>query len=156
MYPSAGCWVENEKTPSMRVTHSHRRHFVCTIRILLRLSCLHGVISKDSFNVINRQKRFCKKVGKTPLSKTPFFGANPTANPTGFFGCFILPQKVRKTPDFLSKSGVLLVVSRVMRKIDSGIWQKSITGGGLTAPWLLHKRAGRKGSRAAVRRSSCP
>ena len=58
-------------------------------RILLRLSCLHGVISKDSFNLINRQKRFCKKVGKTPLSKTPFFGANPTANPTGFFGCFI-------------------------------------------------------------------
>ena len=41
------------------------------------------------------------------------------------------------------------VVSRVMRKIDSVIWQKSITGGGLTAPWLLHKRAGRKGSRAA-------
>lgn len=28
------------------------------------------------------------------------------------------------------------VMSRVMRKIDFGIWQKSITGGGLTAPWL--------------------
>ena len=26
------------------------------------------------------------------------------------------------------------VVSRFMRKFDSGIWQKSITGGGLTAP----------------------
>lgn len=30
--------------------------------------------------------------------------------------------------------GQELVVSRVMRKIDSDIWQKSITGGGLTAP----------------------
>ena len=37
------------------------------------------------------------------------------------------------------------VVSRVMRKIDSGIWQKSITGGGLTAPWLLVSRLGAKG-----------
>ena len=25
MYPLTGCWVENEKTPSMRVTYSHRR-----------------------------------------------------------------------------------------------------------------------------------
>ena len=31
-------------------------------------------------------------------------------------------------------------MSRVMRKIDFGIWQKSITGGGLTAPWLLFSR----------------
>ena len=38
-----------------------------------------------------------------------------------------------------------LVVSRVMRKIDFGIWQKSITGGGLTAPWLLFSRQGAKG-----------
>ena len=89
----------------MRVTYSHRRHFICTIRILLRLHCLHGVISKDSFNLIYRQKRFCKKVGKTPLSKTPFFGANPTANPTGILNRSVLRQKVRKTPDFLSKSG---------------------------------------------------
>ena len=30
------------------------------------------------------------------------------------------------------------VVSRFMRKFDSGIWQKSITGGGASAPpWLL-------------------
>ena len=39
----------------------------------------------------------------------------------------------------------LLVMSRVMRKIDFGIWQKSITGGGLTAPWLLFSRQGAKG-----------
>ena len=32
-----------------------------------------------------------------------------------------------------------------MRKIDFGIWQKSITGGGLTAPWLLFSRQGAKG-----------
>ena len=32
------------------------------------------------------------------------------------------------------------VMSRVMRKIDFGIWQKSITGGGLTAPWLLFSK----------------
>ena len=38
-----------------------------------------------------------------------------------------------------------VVVSRVMRKIDSGIWQKSITGGGITAPWLLYSRQGAKG-----------
>ena len=37
------------------------------------------------------------------------------------------------------------VMSRVMRKIDFGIWQKSITGGGLTAPWLLFSRQGAKG-----------
>ena len=36
-------------------------------------------------------------------------------------------------------------MSRVMRKIDSGIWQKSITGGGLTAPWLLFSGQGAKG-----------
>ena len=39
----------------------------------------------------------------------------------------------------------LKVMSRVMRKIDFGIWQKSITGGGLTAPWLLFSRQGAKG-----------
>ena len=38
-----------------------------------------------------------------------------------------------------------MVMSRVMRKIDFGIWQKSITGGGLTAPWLLFSRQGAKG-----------
>ena len=38
-----------------------------------------------------------------------------------------------------------LVMSRVMRKIDFGIWQKSITGGGLTALWLLFSRQGAKG-----------
>ena len=37
------------------------------------------------------------------------------------------------------------VMSRVMRKIDFGIWQKSITGGGLTALWLLFSRQGAKG-----------
>lgn len=37
------------------------------------------------------------------------------------------------------------VMSRVMRKIDSGIWQKSIIGGGLTAPWLLFSSQGAKG-----------
>ena len=36
-------------------------------------------------------------------------------------------------------------MSRVMRKIDFGIWQKSITGGGLTALWLLFSRQGAKG-----------
>lgn len=41
------------------------------------------------------------------------------------------------------------VVSGVIRKIDSGLWQKSIAGGRLAAPCLLHKRAGRKESRAA-------
>ena len=40
---------------------------------------------------------------------------------------------------------VYRVMSRVMRKIDFGIWQKSITGGGLTAPWLLFSRQGAKG-----------
>ena len=40
---------------------------------------------------------------------------------------------------------LLWVMSRVMRKIDFGIWQKSITGGGLTAPWLLFSRQGAKG-----------
>jgi hypothetical protein len=78
-------------------------------------------MSKDSFNVIYRQKRFCKKVGKTPLSKTPFFGTNPTANPTGFFGCFILPQKVRKTPDFQSKSGVFMVAEAGLEPTTSGL-----------------------------------
>ena len=39
----------------------------------------------------------------------------------------------------------ILVMSRVMRKIDFGIWQKSITGGGLTALWLLFSRQGAKG-----------
>ena len=38
-----------------------------------------------------------------------------------------------------------VVMSRVMRKIDFGIWQKSITGGGLTALWLLFSRQGAKG-----------
>ena len=37
------------------------------------------------------------------------------------------------------------VMSRVMRKIDFGIWQKSITEGGLTALWLLFSRQGAKG-----------
>ena len=37
------------------------------------------------------------------------------------------------------------VMSRVMRKIDFGIWQKSITGGVLTALWLLFSRQGAKG-----------
>ena len=36
-------------------------------------------------------------------------------------------------------------MSRVMRKIDFGIWQKSITEGGLTALWLLFSRQGAKG-----------
>ena len=40
---------------------------------------------------------------------------------------------------------ITAVMSRVMRKIDFGIWQKSITGGGLTAPWLLFSRQGAKG-----------
>ena len=61
----------------------------------------------------------------------------------------ILWLKYEDLPDLQKVVGILPVVSRVMRKIDFGIWQKSITGGGLTAPWLLHKRAGRKGSRAA-------
>ena len=43
-----------------------------------------------------------------------------------------------------------LVVSRVMRKIDYGSGRNLLQGGGLTAPWLLHERVGRKGSRAAV------
>ena len=63
---------------------------------------------KRQFQRHQEVKKFCKKVGKIPLSKTPFFGANPTANPTGFLWSFILPQKVRKTPDFLSKSGVFM------------------------------------------------
>ena len=37
-----------------------------------------------------------------------------------------------------------------------GIWQKSITGGRLNRPLVTLQQAGRKGSRAAVRRSSCP
>ena len=46
---------------------------------------------------------------------------NPTANPTGFFGCFILPQKVRKTPDFLSKSGVFMVAEAGLEPTTSGL-----------------------------------
>ena len=37
-----------------------------------------------------------------------------------------------------------------MRKFDSGIWQKSITGGGFGAPLVTFGRPGRKGSRAAA------
>lgn len=42
-----------------------------------------------------------------------------------------------------------MVVSRFMRKFDSGIWQKSITGG-LSCPLVTFGRSGRKGSRAAA------
>lgn len=59
----------------------------------------------------------------------------------------------REATDILSDC---TVVSRVMRKIDSGIWQKSITGGRLDRPLVTIQRAGRKASRAAVRRLSCP
>ena len=41
-------------------------------------------------------------------------------------------------------------------QICFGIWQKSITGGRLNRPLVTLQQAGRKGSRAAVRRSSCP
>ena len=37
-----------------------------------------------------------------------------------------------------------------MRKFDSGIWQKSITGGCFGAPLVTFGRSGRKGSRAAA------
>ena len=76
---------------------------------------------KRQFQPHQQAKRFCKKVGKTPLSKTPFFGTNPTANPTGFFGCFILPQKVRKAPDFLSKSGAFMVAEAGLEPTTSGL-----------------------------------
>ena len=59
----------------------------------------------------------------------------------------------REATDILSDC---TVVSRVMRKIDSGIWQKSITGGRLDRPLVTIQRAGHKASRAAVRRLSCP
>ena len=59
----------------------------------------------------------------------------------------------REATDILSDC---TVVSRVMRKIGSGIWQKSITGGRLDRPLVTIQRAGRKASRAAVRRLSCP
>ena len=41
-------------------------------------------------------------------------------------------------------------------QICFGIWQKSITGGRLNRPLVTLQQAGHKGSRAAVRRSSCP
>ena len=44
----------------------------------------------------------------------------------------------REATDILSDC---TVVSRVMRKIDSGIWQKSITGGGLSQILCKHRRA---------------
>ena len=62
----------------------------------MRLSCLHGVISKDSFNLINRQKRFCKKVGKTPLSKTPFSELTPQLTPRVFTGASFCLKKLEK------------------------------------------------------------
>ena len=49
-----------------------------------------------------------------------------------------------------------VVVSRVMRKIDFWNLVEIHYRGRLNRPLVTFQQAGRKGSRAAVRRSSCP
>ena len=48
------------------------------------------------------------------------------------------------------------VVSRVMRKFALVSGRNLLQGGRLNRPLVTLQQAGRKGSRAAVRRSSCP
>ena len=62
-----------------------------------------------------------KKVGKTLHFKIPYFGTIPAAFPHGTFGRSILRQKVRKTPDFLSKSGVFMVAEAGLEPTTSGL-----------------------------------
>ena len=60
--------------------------------------------------------------------------------------------------DVLTTSGEtcpLKVVSSIMRKIDYSSGRNLLQGAGYR-PLVMIQRAGRKGSRAAVRRLSCP
>lgn len=72
---------------------------------------------------VKNKSNFLQKVGFFTSSNFAKKGANPTANPTGISGCFILYQKVRKTPDSLSKSGVFM--ARRTGKDITGFLEKS-------------------------------
>ena len=70
---------------------------------------------------VKNKSNFLQKVGFISSFNLAKIGTNPTANPTGFFGCFILTQKVEKTPDFLSKSGVFMVAEAGLEPTTSGL-----------------------------------
>ena len=67
------------------------------------------------------KSNFLQKVGFFPSFNFAKIGANPTANPTGILSRPILRQKVRKTPDFLSKSGVFMVAEAGLEPTTSGL-----------------------------------
>ena len=70
---------------------------------------------------VKNKSNFLQKVGFISSFNLAKIGTNPTANPTGILNHSVLRQKVRKTPDFLSKSGVFMVAEAGLEPTTSGL-----------------------------------
>ena len=66
------------------------------------------------------EEKFSKKFGFWHLQKSGF-GREPQSEPQANLRVQKIPRKVRKTPDFLSKSGVFMVAEAGLEPTTSGL-----------------------------------
>ena len=80
------------------------------------------------------EEKFSKKFGFCNLQKSGFF-CEPQSEPQANLRVQKIPRKVRKTPDFLSKSGVFMVAEAGLELIICSFWLYSSSIKAYTVPF---------------------